>query len=114
MEFDEHLTSPTRLAIIASLVPGRPLTFTELKRATGLSDGNLSVQTRKLQQADYIEIRKEQRGKRSVTHFRIAEAGIASLKFHIRKLQAIVASESGVVRPVDSAGRRDESQVWSQ
>jgi DNA-binding MarR family transcriptional regulator len=111
--FDEHLTSPTRLAIIACLVPGRALSFTELKQAAGLAYGNLHVQTRKLAQAGYLEILKGKRGGRSLTRFRLTELGLAALKLHIRKLQAIVATESGEIRAVAHEERGDASQVWS-
>lgn len=113
MDFDEHLTSPARLTIIAGLTPGKPLTFMELRAVTGLADGNLHVQTRKLAKAGYIEIVKSMRGKRSLTRFRLTELGLESLKLHIRKLQAIVATESGEIRPQPGSTRQDDSQVWS-
>ena len=113
MEFDPHLTSPARLAIVAVLVPGKSLSFMELRRSSGLADGNLHVQTRKLASAGYIEILKGVRGKRSWTQFRITEKGIAALRLHIRKLQGILATESGIIGPLRSTGRKDESQVWS-
>ena len=114
MEFDEHLLSPARLAIIAALVPGEALSFTQLKRAAGLADGNLHVQTRKLEEVGYLEIIKGQRGRRSWTRFRITEKGLAALKLHIRKLQAIIATESGVIKATPLHGKRDASQVWSR
>ena len=112
MDFDELLTSSARLAIIASLFPGAPLTFTEMKRVTSLADGNLHVQTRKLASAGYIEIRKGSRGGRSLTHFRITELGIESMKLHVRKLQGILAAESGEIRIRSASSRSDDSQVW--
>jgi len=114
VEFDEHLTSSARLRIIASLVPGVPLSFTELKKVTGIADGNLHVQTHKLADAGYLRIRKGMRGKRSWTRFQITEKGLAALRFHIRKLQGILATESGVIRPVPAKGKGDASQVWSR
>jgi DNA-binding MarR family transcriptional regulator len=113
LAFDEHLTSSARLSIIGCLVPGEPLTFTELKQRTGVADGNLHVQTRKLAAAGYIQITKVPRGTRSLTRFRITELGLASLKLHVRKLQEIVATEAKVVRPSPAAPRKDGSQVWS-
>jgi DNA-binding MarR family transcriptional regulator len=113
LEFDEHLTSRARLSVIACLVQGKPLTFTELRTATGLADGNLHVQTGKLAEAGYIEVVKVMKGKRSLTRFRLTELGLESLKLHIRKLQSIVATESGEIRPKPGSTRRDDSQVWS-
>ncbi len=114
MQFDTHLTSPARLAIIASLVSGEPRSFTELKEETGLADGNLHVQTRKLEEVGYIESNKGRRGGRSYTRFRITEEGLANLKLHIRKLQSILGRESGVIGPRLEQPRGDASQVWSR
>ena len=89
------------------------MSFMELRAATNLADGNLHVQTQKLAEAGYIEVAKTVRGKRTLTRFRLTELGLESLKLHIRKLRAIVASESGEIRPKPGSTRRDDSQVWS-
>jgi DNA-binding MarR family transcriptional regulator len=107
------MTSSARLSIIACLVQGEPLTFTELKEKTGLTDGNLHVQSHKLAAAGYIEILKVARGTRSLTRFRITELGLASLKLHVQKLQATLATETRVIRSSAAASRKDGSQVWS-
>ena len=112
MEFDELLTSSARLGILASLFPGAPVTFTDLKSSTSLADGNLHVQTRKLAAAGYIEIQKGSRGGRSLTHFRITELGVESMKLHVRKLQTILATENGEIRIRSASSRTDDSQVW--
>jgi hypothetical protein len=113
VHFDELLTSSARLSILASLVPGEPLTFMELKEMTGLADGNLHVQTRKLASAGYLTIHRTRRGNRSLTRFRINELGIESLKLHVRKLRSILAKELGEIRPRPGSTRADDSQVWS-
>jgi DNA-binding PadR family transcriptional regulator len=110
---DEHLTSPGRLSIIACLVSAGTRTFTELKQGTGLTDGNLYVQTRKLAAAGYIEILKVARGARSLTQFRITELGLESLKLHVQKLQEVLSAESRTIRPRPTPSREDDSQVWS-
>lgn len=112
MDFDEHLTSPARLAILASLFPGRALTFTELKGAAAIADGNLHVQTGRLAAAGYIEISKSARGRRTLTRFRITELGVESLKLYVRRLQAVLATEGGEVRARAVPSRQDDAQVW--
>ncbi len=113
MEFDEQLTSAARLSLIAALISGAPRTFMDLKRITGLADGNLHVQTRKLADAGYLEIRKVSQGKRSTTRFKISELGVAAFRRHVRSLQTILDSESGVIAPQAHRGEDDDSQVWS-
>jgi DNA-binding MarR family transcriptional regulator len=113
LAFDAHLTSPARLSILACLVPGEALTFTELKREAGLTDGNLHAQSRKLATAGYIEIIEVIRGARSLTGFRITELGLDSLRLHVQKLQATLATETRAIRRRSASLRDDDSQVWS-
>lgn len=111
--FDEMVTSPARLAILATLAPRGAVAFSQLKRETGLADGNLHVQANKLAEAGYVEIRKGVRGRRSVTEYRLTELGLTRFRLHVQQLQAVLDSERGVIRPVLGSERRDDSQVWS-
>ena len=114
MKFDEAFTSSARLTIIACLVPGEALSFTELKRRSELADGNMHVQCKKLEACGYVEAIRGRRGGRPLTRFRITDRGLVALKLHIRKLRAIVATETGVIAPSPKkGGSSDESQVWS-
>jgi DNA-binding MarR family transcriptional regulator len=114
MDFDDQLTSAPRLSIIAALIPGDTLTFTQLKEVSGLADGNLHVQTQKLAEAGYIEALKVKRGKRHLTNFRITQKGLEAVKLHIRKLERLLDGRIVVVKPRRPAGRGDSSQVWSE
>lgn len=107
------ITSPARLAILSTLVPGERVSFSAMKRATGLADGNLHVQTSKLAEAGYVEIRKRRLARRLVTEFRLTELGFERFRLHVRRLQAILDSEAGVIRPVLASERLDDSEVWS-
>ena len=111
--FDEIISAPCRLCILAALVPGVPVSFTEMKAATSLSDGNLHVQTRKLAGVGYIEINKIMKGRRSVTEFRITGLGRERLRLHIMKLQKILDPEEGAKARVKHTGRPDDSAVWA-
>ena len=110
--FDEMISAPCRLGILATLVPGAAVSFTEMRAATSLSDGNLHVQTRKLADVGYINISKAMKGKRSVTEFRITELGLEQLRLHVMKLQAVLDAETRVVRSSRSR-KADDSAVWS-
>ncbi len=112
MNFDQHCTSAARLSILISLVQQEALTFTELKRVTGLADGNLHVQTRKLVQSGYIGSQKEMRGKRSLTRFWITEPGILALRLHSRLLQRVLDASPTVVESRPSSESGDDSQFW--
>jgi DNA-binding MarR family transcriptional regulator len=112
-QFDKMISAPCRLSILATLVPGELVSFSELKAATSLSDGNLHAQTRKLDEAGYIKISKIMKGKRSLTEFRITELGRERLRRHIMKLQKILDADTGAKRPVQRARRPDDSAVWA-
>jgi DNA-binding MarR family transcriptional regulator len=111
--FDKMISAPCRLGILAALVPGDSVSFSELKSATSLSDGNLHAQTRKLDEVGYIEIGKTKKGKRSVTEFRITGLGRERLQLHIMKLQKILDADTGTRRPVQRTRRPDDSAVWT-
>lgn len=111
--FDSILASPARLLVVAALIPGRPLSFMELRNDTGLADGNLHVQTRNLEGAGILSIRKTVRGRRSVTTFQITEAGVARFRRFVRMLQAVLDLEAGGIHPSLGEDRTDDSQVWS-
>ena len=113
LHFDEMISAPCRLGIMATLVPGVPVSFTNMKAETSLSDGNLHVQTRKLADVGYIEIAKGKKGRRTVTEFRITELGLERLRLYAMKLQAVLDAGAGAVQTTQRSPRRDDSAVWS-
>ena len=113
LHFDEMISAPCRLGILATLVPGEPVSFMEMKAATSLSDGNLHVQTRKLADVGYVEINKVRRGRRSVTEFSITKLGLEQLRLHVMKLQQVLEAETGRPRAARQSRQPDDSAVWS-
>ncbi len=124
-DVDEMLGTPARLAILATVArppvaeeDGKLWSFMALRRETGLADGNLHVQTRKLVDAGYLARDHARRGGRTVTCFELTEAGRSALRTLIARLRAAV---EGPARP--SAAERaprpprrpepiDDSRVW--
>ena len=88
--FDELILSKTRLGIISALIGGDKLEFTYLRNTLNLSDGNLSVQIRKLEEAGYIKVEKIFVDRKPKTFFRITCKGQKALKDLICKLEALV------------------------
>jgi DNA-binding transcriptional ArsR family regulator len=112
---DPLLGTPARLAVMATLADGRDWTFTELREATGLADGNLHVQTAKLAEGGYLRIRKVKRDGRTATCFRAEDEGLEALRRQVEKLQRALDGE----RPAKPAGRKPaggkpagSSRVW--
>jgi len=113
LHFDEMISAPCRLGILATLVPGTPVSFTEMKEVTSLSDGNLHVQTRKLADVGYIRIDKVKRGRRSVTEFSITELGLERLRLYVMKLQQVLDGETGTSQPTAGSRQKDDAAVWA-
>ncbi len=107
------ISSPARLAILSALVPGQPVSFSNLKRVTGLADGNLHVQTGRLTAVGYVEARKGRREGRRMTEFLLTELGLERFRRYVRLLEAVLDTEVGVIRPVAAAERTEDSEVWA-
>ena len=85
--FDELILSKTRLGIISALIGGDKLEFTYLRNTLNLSDGNLSVQIRKLEEAGYIKIEKVFVDRKPKTFCKITSKGRKAIQNLIRKLE---------------------------
>ena len=97
---------------MSAVISGERMSFSGLKKATGLADGNLHVQTRKLADAGYISVSSSPQGKRTITFFKVTELGIERFKLHVKKLIRMLDAESGVIVPVLPGERREDFQVW--
>lgn len=120
-EIDNLLGTPARLAIVASLAGAGPLTFTQLRQETGLADGNLHVQTRRLLEAGYLSSGKKPSGGRTLTVFQLTADGMARYRSHVRLISQplggqIYTLSAAVPRRERSAPEprrsKDDSQVW--
>jgi len=89
-EFDELILSKTRLGIISALIGGDELEFTYLRGALKLSDGNLSVQIRKLEEAGYIKVKKMFIDRKPKTFCKIAPKGRKAITDLVRHLDKLV------------------------
>jgi DNA-binding MarR family transcriptional regulator len=86
-EFDELILSKTRLGIISALIGGDKLEFTYLRNTLNLSDGNLSVQIRKLEEAGYIKVEKVFVDRKPKTFCKITGKGRKAIRDLIRRLE---------------------------
>ena len=92
--FDELILSKTRLGIISALIGGDKLEVTYLRNALKLSDGNLSVQIRKLEKAGYIKVEKIFIDRKPKTFCKITGKGQKAVKNLISKLEKLVNTGS--------------------
>ena len=88
--FDRLLHERSRLAIVSALAVNDSLSFNDLKSALQISDGNLSVHARKLEEAGYIECNKSFEGRIPRTEYQLSAKGRAVLQAYIGHMEALI------------------------
>lgn len=83
---DDVIHGRLRLGIMAYLSTAESADFNTLKARTQSSDGNLSIQLRKLEDAGYVGIEKSFAGKKPLTTVRLTDEGRVA---YIRYLDAL-------------------------
>ena len=87
---DRLIHQPVRLAIVSSLAVNESLSFADLKALLELSDGNLSVHARKLEEADYVACEKGFEGRVPRTEYRLTPAGRDALQRYLDHMEALI------------------------
>ena len=92
-ELDPLIHVPTRLKIVATLAAlpeGDALSFTRLQDLLGLTPGNLIIQLRKLEEADYISSEKTRNGSVQKTTVALTTHGRAALGAYTQALRGLL------------------------
>ncbi len=87
---DNLIHERTRLSLISALAAHPSLSFSELKELLHMSDGNLSVQARKLEEAGYISCQKSFVGRTPRTDFALTAAGRTALQRYVAHMEALI------------------------
>lgn len=90
-ELDRLIHERVRLGILSALAVDDRLTFNELKQSLEVTDGNLSVHARKLEDAGYIDCSKGFDGRTPRTEYRLARKGKAALEKYLAHMEAIIS-----------------------
>lgn len=89
-ELDRLIHERVRLGIVSALAVNQSLAFNELKTMLGLTDGNLSVHARKLEEAGYLECTKSFEGRTPRTEFSLTDAGRRALSAYLNHMEALI------------------------
>ena len=89
------LHEKSRLAIVSFLAAADSVTFRELKESLAMTDGNLSVHLRVLEESGYIEIEKSFVGRKPQTRVSLNRQGRKALEQYVDHLEAIVRQVRG-------------------
>ncbi len=92
-DLDPLIHSQVRLAIISILAQVDKADFSFLKKETGATSGNLSIQINKLKDAGYIKITKRFKGNYPQTLCKITRIGRQKFEEYVDAISAYLKSE---------------------
>ena len=90
-KLDPILHSELRLAVVSLLAGVESADFTYIKKQTGATAGNLSVQIEKLSSAGYISVEKGFKGKMPCTTCALTPAGLEAFRNYIEALKEYIS-----------------------
>jgi DNA-binding MarR family transcriptional regulator len=101
-KLDRLIHEPARLGIVSVLASRPALPFTELRDLLGMTDGNLSVHLRALEEAGYVAVEKSFVGRRPRTTLSLTKSGRVAFARHVDALEAILRGAGDVGQPKES------------
>jgi DNA-binding MarR family transcriptional regulator len=92
-KLDEVIHGRVRLGVMAFLASAGEATFVTLKDRLGATDGNLSIQLGKLEEAGYVVIIKGFEGKKPRTTIRFTDAGRSAWIAYLDQIRSLLAAD---------------------
>jgi len=93
---DKLIHDRVRLGIISALAVNDRVSFTDLRDLLALTDGNLSVHARKLEDAGYVQCQKGFDGRVPKSEFRLTAAGRRALERYLGHMEALIEATRGL------------------
>lgn len=90
LQLDRVIHEKGRLAIMSMLAASPELSFTEMRDALGMTDGNLTTHIRTLQEAGYVSVAKSFQRHRPLTTCSLTPAGKRAFAGYINLLESII------------------------
>ena len=90
LQLDRVIHEKGRLGLMSMLAATPELSFTELREALGMTDGNLTTHIRTLQEAGYVSVTKSFQKNRPLTTCALTPAGRTAVGEYINLLERIV------------------------
>ena len=92
---DRLIHERLRLGIVSALAANDTLTFNELKSLMNITDGNLSVHARKLEEAGYLTCTKYFEGRLPKTEYKLTAAGRRALENYLGHMETLIQQMRG-------------------
>ncbi len=112
-ELDPLIHERLRLGILSALVVQESLTFTELRDILQTTDGNLSVQARRLEAAGYVSCDKKFEDRKPKSTYRLSPAGRVALEEYLETLSSLLPDLNQVRNSGDNRIRGNISPLPS-
>ena len=90
LQLDRVIHEKGRLAIMSMLAASPELSFTEMRDALNMTDGNLTTHIRTLQEAGYVSITKSFQNNRPLTTCSLTAPGQKAFTNYINLLEQII------------------------
>ena len=90
LQLDRLIHERTRLAIVSALAASGVLTFSDLKALLQVTDGNLSIHCRRLEEAGYIVCEKTFQKRVPKTSYRLSQSGRRALERYLKHMEAVI------------------------
>ena len=90
LQLDRVIHEQGRLAIMSALAATPELSFTELRDALRMTDGNLTTHIRTLQEAGYLSVTKSFQNRRRLTTCALTAAGRRAFTHYINLLERTI------------------------
>ncbi len=90
LNLDRVIHEKGRMALMSLLAATPELSFTEMRDTLSMTDGNLSVHLRTLQEAGYVAVTKTFQDRRPLTTCSLTKAGRQAFADYIDLLEQIV------------------------
>lgn len=87
---DRVIHERVRLAIVSALAVTPAMTFNDLKKLLRITDGNLSVHARRLEEAGYLECLKSFEGRVPRTEYKLTAGGRRALQGYLDHMEALI------------------------
>lgn len=94
-KLDDVIHGRVRLGIMAYLADAEAADFTELKTLLEVTQGNLSVHLRKLEEAGYVSIDKSFVDRKPLTRVRMTPAGRKAFAAYLEAIGKLVGGPDG-------------------
>jgi DNA-binding HxlR family transcriptional regulator len=90
VELDRVIHERVRLAIVSALAGAQSLSFNELKDLLDITDGNLSVHARRLEEAGFVACEKSFVDRVPRTEYQLTAAGRRALDEYLHHMESLI------------------------